>query len=280
MKTIREMSGSFSWVAVRRARFSPRAVAGLLLLAACAPLTGYTAVDDAPDFDTAPAYPDAQELLDTVTASLPAVPVVVRAHIQSRNTGGKVERTFGAEMRLDWHGRPPSARYTIRDAFGDALEGLDILWRGGARELRYFKGDPPVSAKLGDVYAPIQGTDIGWTDLSLSYLWWRGGRTVGAEKIKGRYCYIVDLRAPDAEAGEYAGVRLWIDPQIRIMLQAAAYDAQGQLVKMLEVKSFKKIRGVWIIQDLDVQSFPVRHKTTLRVKEAVVEESGKAAGKD
>ena len=64
------------------------------------------------------------------------------------------------------------------------------------------------------------------------------------------------------------------------MLQAAAYYAQGQLVKMLEVKSFKKIRGVWIIQDLDVQSFPVRHKTTLRVKEAVVEESGKAAGKD
>ena len=276
MKTIREISGSFSLVAVHRERFAPRAVAGLLLLAACAPLTGFAAVDDTPDFDSAPAYPAAQELLDTVTASLPAVPVLVKAHIQSRNTGGEVERTFGADMRLDWHGRPPSAKYTIRDAFGDALEGLNILWRGGGeRELRYFKGDPPVAAKLDNLYGPIQGTDIGWTDLSLSYLWWRGGKTVGAEKIKGRYCYIVDLRAPADEAGEYAGVRLWIDPQIRILLQAAAYDAQGQLVKMLEVKSFKKIRGVWIIQNLDVQSFPVRHKTTLRVKEALAEGEGK-----
>jgi hypothetical protein len=81
----------------------------------------------------------------------------------------------------------------------------------------------------------------------------------------------VDLRAPVGEAGEYAGVRLWIDPQIRILLQAAAYDVRGGLLKMLEVKSFKKIRGVWIIQNLDVQSYPLRHRTTLRVKEAAVE---------
>ena len=240
-------------------------------------IAAIAAVDDTPDSDNAPAYPPAEQLLDTVTASLPAVPVLVKAQIQSRTAGGEVERSFGADMRLDWHGRPPSAKYTINDAFGDTLEGLNIIWpEAGQREFRYFKGDPPVAAKLDNLYGAIQGTDIGWTDLSLSYLWWRGGKTVGAEKIKGRYCYIVDLRAPAGEAGEYAGVRLWIDPQIKILLQAAAYDAQGQLVKMLEVKSFKKIRGVWIIQNLDVQSFPVRHRTTLRVKEASVE-GGKEA---
>lgn len=255
----------------------PRLIAVVLLLAAaCVPSAGFAAVDDTPDSGVAPAYPPAEELLDTVTASLPSVPVLVKAQIQSRNAGGEVERSFVADMRLDWHGRPPSAKYTIRDAFGDTLEGLNIVWpQAGSREFRYFKGDPPVAAKRGNLYGAIQGTDIGWMDLSLSYLWWRGGRTVGAETIKGRHCYIVDLRAPAEQAGEYAGVRLWIDPQIRILLQAAAYDAQGQLVKMLEVKSFKKIRGVWIIQNLDVQSFPVRHKTTLRVKEASVEGQGK-----
>ena len=209
--------------------------------------------DDTPDSDQTPSYPPAEELLDTVTASLPAVPVLVKAQIQSRNAGGGVERSFGADMRLDWHGRPPSAKYTIRDAFGGALEGLNIMWPdAGPREFRYFKGDPPVVAAVENLDGVIQGTDIRWMDLSLSYLWWRGGKTVGAEKIKGRYCYIVDLRAPAGEEGGYAGVRLWIDPQIRILLQAAAYDVQGRLVKMLEVKSFKKIRGVWIIQNLDV----------------------------
>jgi hypothetical protein len=257
-----------------------RWILGVFVAAA---IPAMAAVDDTPDSDNAPAYPPAEELLGTVTASLPAVPVLVKAQIQSRNAGGEVERSFGADMRLDWHGRPPSAKYTINDAFGDTLEGLNIVWpEAGPREFRYFKGDPPVAAKLDNLYGAIQGTDIGWMDLSLSYLWWRGGKTVGAEKIKGRYCYIVDLRAPAGEAGEYAGVRLWIDPQIRILLQAAAYDAQGQLVKILEVKSFKKIRGVWIIQNLDVQSFPIRHKTTLRVKEAAVEgaeESSKKGGK-
>lgn len=249
----------------------------LVLIAAFVSMAGFAAVDDTPDSDNAPIYPFAQELLDTVTANLPSVPVLVKAQIQSRDAGGEIERSFGADMRLDWHGRPPSAKYTIRDAFGDTLEGLNIVWREtGPREFRYFEGDPPVAAKLKNPYSEIQGTDISWTDLSLSYLWWRGGKTVGAENIKGRYCYIVDLRAPADEAGEYAGVRLWIDPQIRILLQAAAYDAEGQLVKMLEVKSFKKIRGVWIIQNLDVQSFPVRHKTTLRVKEASAEGQGEA----
>ena len=265
---------------LRPNEFSRLTAIAFLWVAACAPMAGFAAVDDTPDSDNAPTYPSAEELLNTVTASLPAVPVLVKAQIQSRNAGGEVERSFGADMRLDWHGRPPSAKYTINDAFGDALEGLNIVWpEAGARQFHYFKGDPPVAARLENLYGAIQGTDIGWTDLSLSYLWWGGGRTVGAEKIKGRYCYIVDLRAPADEAGEYAGVRLWIDPQIKILLQAAAYDAQGQLVKMLEVKSFKKIRDVWIIQNLDVQSFPVRHKTTLRVKEASVEGGGEVKSK-
>ena len=250
----------------------PRLTLGILLVVSLFPSASFAAVDDTQDSDHALSYPSATELLDSVTASLPAEPVLVKAQIQSRNAGGEVERSFGADMRLDWHGRPPSAKYTILDAFGGVLEGLNITWpEAGPREFRYFKGDPPVVAPAENLDGVIQGTDIRWMDLSLSYLWWRDGKTVGAEKIKGRYCYIVDLRAPADEAGEYAGVRLWIDPQIRILLQAAAYDGQGQLVKMLEVKSFKKIRGVWIIQNLDVVSYPVRHRTTLRVKEAAVE---------
>jgi hypothetical protein len=252
--------------------FPRRTIAGLLFAVALIPSAGFAAVDDIPGSDRASSYPPAAELLDTVMASLPVVPVLAKAQIQSRNAGGEVERSYGADMRLDWHGRPPSAKYTIRDAFGGALEGLNITWpEAGPREFRYFKGDPPVVATMENRYAAIQGTDISWMDLSLSYLWWRGGKTIGAEKIKGRYCYIVDLRAPADEAGEYAGVRLWIDPQIRILLQAAAYDGRDRLVKVLEVKSFRKIHGVWLIQNLDVQSFPARHRTTLRVQEAAVE---------
>ena len=43
-------------------------------------------------------------------------------------------------------------------------------------------------------------------------------------------------------------------------------------MKLLEVKSFKKVRDVYIIQDIDIQSYPARHKTSLRVQKAEPEE--------
>jgi len=212
--------------------------------------------------------PDAQELLQKVIESLPNVAVKINAQILSKTRRGKIDRKLNTEMVLDWYGHPPYVRYTIRDRFGDLLDDLTITWPGTAKQnLHYICGDSPDETSVENLYERIQGTDISWIDLTLSYLWWPDGKTVGMEPVKGRTCYIVDLSSPD-ETGEYAGVRLWIDAKINILLQAAAYDDSGQLIKLLEVKSFKKIREVWIIKDLDIQSFPMRHKTVLRVRGA------------
>lgn len=244
-------------------------------LAACA-WPARAAVDDRDELPDRHHLPDARSLLDSVLESLPAVALKIDAQLLSRTREGKLDRTLNAEMRLDWKASPPTAKYTIRDAFGRDLEGLDIIMKTeGVREVRYYKGDPLVTAPPPDLYGPIQETDVNWTDLSLSFLWWPGGRTVGAEEIRGRFCYIIDLPAPPSEPGTYAGMRLWIDPQIHILLQAAGYDGSGQMVKLLEVKSFKKIRDVWVIQNLDMQSFPTRHKSSLKVKSVDVLEDGK-----
>lgn len=217
----------------------------------------------------APALPDGAELLRSVIRSLPVVPVTVKGQILARKRSGGLERSLNVAMRLDWHGRVPSAKYTIRDAFGENLSGLNISWpEAGKPEFRYFKGDSLVGTPLENLYDVIENTDISWADLSLAFLWWPGGRTVGAERIKGRFCYIVDLPAPPGAGAGYAGVRLWIDPQIHILLQAEARDGAGRPVKLLEVKSFRKVGEVWVVQNLDVQSLPARHKTTLRVREA------------
>ncbi len=248
------------------ASFLFRAIA-LGLALACPTTPSWGAVDSSDVSAPANGYPAARELLDEVVGRLPDVPLRVMSELQARSRDGGIERTLNADMQLDWGGAAPSARYTIRDTFGDALEALEIRFgHGGRKTFRYFRGEPGTPAPLPDLYGNIQNTDICWVDLSLSYLWWPGGETVGSEKIKGRFCFIVDLPAPADEEGLYAGVRLWIDPQIHILLQAAGYDRRGEMVKLLEVKSFKKVRDVWVIQDIDVQSFPVRHKTSLRVR--------------
>lgn len=244
----------------------------LFLIAACG-LRGFAAVDDEFRPLEEPAYPPAPELLNGVLASFPSVPIRAEAQLISKSRAGKVEKKLNTVMWLNWRGHEPEARYTIEDAFGRPLENLVIRWRrDGTRNVRYQSGDPLAEAAPPDLYAPIQETDISWIDLALAYLWWPGGKTVGAERIRSRFCYIVDLPAPANDPGQYAGVRLWIDPEIGILLQAAAYDATGQLVKLLEVKSFKKVRDVYIIQNIDIQSYPARHKTSLRVQKAEPEE--------
>ncbi|HOW96447.1 MAG TPA: outer membrane lipoprotein-sorting protein [Kiritimatiellia bacterium] len=246
----------------------------------------WAAMDEEPLLRPDASWPDAVELVQGVVAGLPDVPVRMEAQLQSKDRRGTIEGTLNAEMKLDWYGQPPSAEYRIRDAFGAEREALRLDWSEPGRPVyRYSRGEPPASEPLPDLYRPIEGTDISWIDLSLSFLWWPGGRTVGMEKIKGRMCYIVEMPAPAGEAGGYAGVRLWIEPRIRMMLQAAAFDAGGEVLRLVEVKSFKKVRDLWLIQNLDVQTFPGRHRTSLRVRHVAVageaiEEGGKGGGED
>ena len=42
------------------------------------------------------------------------------------------------------------------------------------------------------------------------------------------------------------------------------------MLRLVEVKSFKKVRDLWLIQNLDVQTFPGRHRTSLRVRQVAV----------
>jgi hypothetical protein len=171
-------------------------------------------------------------------------------------------------MHLAWTNGAMHADYTLRDAFGANLARLEVVRpAAGALTYKLFRGPQLAPAPLTQLDLPLEGTDINWLDLSLSYLWWPGGRTTGMEHVKGRACYVVELPAPAAAATVCATVRLWIEAKVHVLLQAEAYDAQQQRVRALRIKSFKKIKDLWMIEDLEVQSYPSRHRTLLRVQE-------------
>ncbi len=212
--------------------------------------------------------PDAGALLASVIGALPDIPLLIEGDLQAKDRNGTVESRQNVEMLLDWQDTPPTARYTLRDAFGGARSHLAITWPAGQpAEFRYFEGQPLQAAPLPDLVANIGGTDISWMDLSLSFLWWPGAKTVGAEEVRGRTCYVMDVPAPADAFPGCTGVRLWIEPKINIMLRAEAYDAQNDLMRRMEVKSFKKINDRWVIKDIELTSLPSRHKTYLRVRD-------------
>lgn len=212
--------------------------------------------------------PKAEELLSGCVAALPDIPLRIEGQLISRDANGDVEAKRNVEMLLDWRAQPATAYYTIRDAFGKAMEHLSVTWpEEGMPEYRYLKGDPLVAAPTPPLADALAKTDISWMDLSLSFFWWPGGRTVGAQEVKGRACYIIDLPAPPDTFPGCSGVRLWIDPKIPVMLRAEAYDTEEKLMRRMDVKSFKKINDRWFIQNIEVESLPSKHRTALKVRD-------------
>jgi hypothetical protein len=221
-----------------------------------------------------PSRPDAQTLLADVRNALPEVPLHVTGRLQARDRRGQRETSRQIEMNLAWGEPEPHAEYIISDAFGRRMEKIEITWPNEKPVFAYYTGDPLEPAPLPDLTHPIDGLDITWSDLSMHFLWWTNGTVSGHEKHRGRPCWVVDIPAPPASAADYSGVRLWIDPEVRVLLQAQGYGPSNNLIRKLQVKSFKRVDELWTIQNVDVTSYPSRSKTTLRIKDI---ETGKPA---
>ena len=241
------------------------------------------------------------QLLEDVRAQLPRESLVISGDLIVRKRKGIVTRTLTFDMSLNLGSQPETLRCVIRDAFGKELEQLTVTHRAGQEPcFEYAAGSSLSPSDLPSLFDCVQGTDISWTDLTLSFLWWRGGTTVGIETIRGRSCLVVEVPTPAGlrhavpgsaggfaeartataalagestpEAGTQAGrqyerVLLWIDEKLRVVLQAEGYDSGGKLVRRFWINSFKKIDDKWMLKDMEVESFPSTHRTRLRVRE-------------
>lgn len=248
-------------------RLLPAALA--VFCCALSPVRGQTPAAATPPADAPPA----SQLLAEVVARLPREPLQVNGEMIVRRWRGVVERSFKFDMSLQWGAEPAVAVYTIRNAFGSSLEQMTV--RRAAGELprfEYAAGDPPAAAPLPGLYDAVQQTDVSWTDLALSFLWWQGGSVIATNEVRGRRCFVVEVPAPaaakaagDGTATPYHSVRLWIDAEIRMLLQAEGLDANDHAIRRLWVKSFKKVNGAWMIKDLEVQQVDTGHRTKLLI---------------
>jgi hypothetical protein len=222
--------------------------------------------------------PSAQQLVDDMLARLPAEPLTITGDIILRKRHGVVLRELKFQMILNWGDRPATARYVIMDAFGAKLEELLVSRENGQLpQFNYSAADSSRNSQSPDLSVAIQDTDISWLDLTLSFLWWKAESIVGKEEIRGRPCYIVEVRpplssnrnakAPSADAaqvGQYAKAHLWLDEKLHMLLQAQGFDSEGKIVRSLWIKSFKRINDRWMIKDMEIQSSEL-HRTKLLI---------------
>jgi hypothetical protein len=172
---------------------------------------------------------------------------------------------------------PTLAQYTIMDAFGRDREQLTVRRNEGGTTLGYQAGNPLADQPAPALGTPLAGTALTWMDLTLSFLWWPDGKTIGITEVLEQPCYVVDAHAPAGQTTPYASVRMWVDTRAAMMLQAEGYDALGDPLRRISVKSFKKINGEWMIKDLEIRDLKTERRTILRIREAEAVDSKPAS---
>jgi len=210
--------------------------------------------------------PSARELLNEVRAKMPKEPFAIIGKMWKGKYPRRASRCIDVDAALHFGSDPVTARYSIVGGPGAKREQLTVTRKGRESvQFSYACGDPLVAAPMPDLSATIQDTEISWLDLTLSYLWWEDGSVVDADTVRGRDCYVVQLRVPPDEASYKGVVRLWIDCEYRLLLQAELYDNAGKPVRRLSVKSFKQINEQWMVKDIEVRNEVTRSFTTMRI---------------
>lgn len=209
--------------------------------------------------------PSGDEILAAVRQALPGDHLQIEAELRVKNASGATERFLQAGMDLNWGAAEPSARYDLRDRFGDPLARLEIrrppgavpeyaLWEGSATE-----------AVVPDLHASVAETTLTWMDLCFDFLWWPDAQRLEFEEKKGRLCHVVEIPAPKPTPA-CRRVRLWVDTDVHAILEVEVYGEGEEPARRLKVRSFQKIEEQWTLKDLDAIAYPARRKTTLRVQ--------------
>ncbi|HIX19037.1 MAG TPA: outer membrane lipoprotein-sorting protein [Candidatus Akkermansia intestinigallinarum] len=103
----------------------------------------------------------------------------------------------------------------------------------------------------------IAGTDVCYEDLSLRFLYWKGGRVLedtSDSRIKGRDCYIVEVPNPNADIGQFAWVRVWVDKENGTTWQIDGYGRDGKLKKRFTITSVQKLSdGSWFFKQMKLE---------------------------
>jgi hypothetical protein len=116
----------------------------------------------------------------------------------------------------------------------------------------------------------IRGTDVTYEDISLKFLYWPNAEVLGADSIRSRNCWKLQLRAPSRQS-QYSNVFLWIDKASGALMRMEGYDWTGQLAKRFEVISAQKIDNRWFLKQMRIERLEpgtnhVTSRTYLEIK--------------
>jgi hypothetical protein len=103
---------------------------------------------------------------------------------------------------------------------------------------------------VASLMSPFAGSDFCAADLGLEFLHWPGQKVLKLDIHRSRGCTVLESTTPTPTPPGYVRVVSWIDNETLGILEAYAYDKNGQKLKDFYPKDFKKVNGQWQVQTL------------------------------
>lgn len=140
---------------------------------------------------------------------------------------------------------------------GDAWKRFDVRIGDKKADLMLVNGGKAVVMAPASYAQPIAGTDVTYEDLSLRFLYWKGGVILpdsADSRVKGRDCYIVQAANPSPGVGQFATVRMWIDKENGTVWQVDGYGSDGKLKKRFSITSIQRLSdGTWFFKQMKME---------------------------
>ena len=112
---------------------------------------------------------------------------------------------------------------------------------------------------------PFADSDFWIADLGLEFFHWPAQIVLpkSTNLVRGREYTLLESTNPNLSTNSYSHVLTWIDKETGGILQAEAYDFNGRLLKEFAPKSFKKVKGQWELQEMEIRNVQTGSRTRL-----------------
>ncbi len=140
---------------------------------------------------------------------------------------------------------------------GEVWKRFDVRIRERNAQLMLVENNKAREMSPSQYTQTIAGTDVCYEDLSLRFLYWKGGKLIddpANSRIKGRDCYIVQVTNPQPNVGQFAHMRLWVDKENGTTWQMDGYDREGKLRKRFTITSVQRLKdGTWFFKQMKLE---------------------------
>ncbi|HET9800815.1 MAG TPA: outer membrane lipoprotein-sorting protein [Chthoniobacterales bacterium] len=158
----------------------------------------------------------------------------------------------------------------IRYSFTDPDEVLQLRLGENGSRLDLVEGDNAQKIPAEKLKEKVRDTGITYEDLTLEFLYWENARVLGAETIRTRSCWKLQVVAASKES-QYWNVVIWVDKASGALMRMDGYDWDGKVAKRFEVVSAQKIDNRWFLKQMRVEEMKpgtnkVESRTYLEIK--------------